>query len=68
MIILTDFTGPDKISKIRKAWLSSNPQKPDCLVETNLVGSNHFEQVVIGINSFYLTFFIKTNTFLIEES
>ena len=68
MIILTDFTSPDKICKIRKSWLSSNPQKPDCLVKTNLVGSNHFKQVVIGINSFYLTFFIKANTFKIEES
>ena len=30
MIILTDFTNPDKINKTKKPWSSDNP---DCLVK-----------------------------------
>ena len=44
MIILTDFTDTDKIKKIRKCWLSGNP---DCLVKTNVTGSNNLKQIII---------------------
>ena len=63
MIIFTDFTNFNKINKIRNSWLSGNP---DCLVKTNVTGSNHFKQVIIWINSFLLIFLIKTNAFFID--
>ena len=46
-IILLDFTNPDKINKIKKSWSNSNP---DCLVENNVTGGNHFRQVIINLD------------------
>ena len=43
MIILTDFTNPDKINKIRKPWSSGNPH---CLIKTNVTGSNHLFEYI----------------------
>ena len=63
IIILTDFTNPDKINKIRKFRSSGNT---DCLVKTNVTGSDHLKQIIIWINPFHLTFLIKTNTFLTD--
>ena len=63
MITLSDFANPEKINKMTK---SSSNGHPDCLVKTNVVGSNHFKEVIIGINPFYLTFLIKTNTSLTD--
>ena len=56
MIILTDFTNP---SEIRKSWSSCNP---NCLVETNVTGSNHFKQV-----GNYFNKFISQPTFTCSE-
>ena len=61
IITLIDLNNPDKINKIRKPW-SGNP---DCLVKTNVTGSNHLKQVILWINLLHLTVLIKTNTFLI---
>ena len=44
MIIWADFINSDKINKIRKFLSSGNP---NCLVKTNIAGSNHFKQVTI---------------------
>ena len=49
MTILTGFTNPDKVNKIRKSWSSGNP---DCLVKTNVTGSSHFKQVPANIYLF----------------
>ena len=49
MIILTDFTNPDKNNKITKPWSSGNP---DCFVKNNITGRNQFQQVIIWMKPF----------------
>ena len=42
IIIVIDFTNPDKTDKIRKSWSSGNP---DCLFKTNIPANIYFFKV-----------------------
>ena len=67
MIISTDFTNTNKITKIKKSWPSGTliAWLPDCLAKTNLTGSSYFKQITIWTYPFHVTILIYTNTFLI---